>query len=399
MSRPSRTSFHSGWALFCFRRLLMSSFVIITSSFAFACEPAESPPAQPEVASPPDATQESTPPEQAVAPPETTTVPLDFSDNVARVRPAVVNIYTRSDPPDPDITSPPVPPGMVPEQRVRESLGSGFIFDEEGLVLTNHHVISGATEIAVRLLDDRVYSAEIVGSDPPTDVAVLRLELDEEDDPVPTVALGDSDNLEVGNWIIVIGNPLGLSSTVTAGIASATGRQVMPPGGQLRFQDFIQTDASINPGSSGGPLVNTSSEVMGIATAVTADARGLGFAIPINMVHEILGDLIEYGRVSRSWLGVFIGDVPARYREEMDLPPKGGAMVTRLVEGGPAEDAGLQPADVIFQIDDRDVDDAHHLAWLAATIGVGEEVDVLIFRGDEEMTVPLVMGALPTSDE
>ncbi len=403
MSRRARTSSHRTTPTSeSVLRPLCVIIAICVLSLATACEPqdeAAPPDPPPQPADTEDVIDDPSPPApQGLEPEEHSGVPLDFSDNVASVRPAVVNIYTRSDPPEPPAPSTTLPPGMVPEQRVQESLGSGFIFDDQGLVLTNHHVIAEASEIAVRLLDERVYSAEVVGSDPPTDVAVLRLELDDDDDPVPTVSLGDSDKLEVGNWIIVIGNPLGLASTVTAGIASATGRQLMPPGGQLRFQDFIQTDASINPGSSGGPLVNTSSEVMGIATAVTTEAQGLGFAIPINMVHEILDDLIETGRVERSWLGVYIGEVPSRLRDELDLPDQGGAMVTRLVEDGPAEDAGLEPADVIIEIDEREVDNATHLAWLAATIGVGEEVDIRLWRGDEEMTLPMVMGTLPVAD-
>lgn len=317
----------------------------------------------------------------------------DFAEMVSRVRPAVVNIYTRTDPPSQRDPAAMGPPGIVPDQRVRESLGSGFIFDEAGLVLTNDHVVRDASEIAVRLLDERVFSAEVIGSDPPTDIAILELQEIEED--LPIVELGDSDKLEVGNWVLAIGNPLGLASTVTAGIASGTGRQVMPPGGRLRFQDFIQTDASINPGSSGGPLVNTAGAVIGIATATSSSGQGLGFALPVNMVHEILPDLIEHGRVERSWLGIYVGEVPTRLREELDLPDQGGAMLTRLVDGGPAEQAELQPADIFLEINDEEVLDASHLSWLAATIGVDETVDVVIQRGSERLTLPLTLGALP----
>ncbi len=336
----------------------------------------------------------------------------DFADHVDAVRPAVVNIYTRTDPPESAASAGSTPPAIVPEDRVRESLGSGFIFDSSGLILTNDHVINGASEIAVRLLDERVFTADVVGSDPPTDVAVLQLNLDDEDDDddedvddgdqddaskqqLPTLTLGDSDSLRVGHWVLAIGNPLGLASTVTAGIASATGRQVMPPGGQLRFQDFIQTDASINPGSSGGPLVDADAEVVGIATAMTPDSQGLGFAIPINMVKEILDDLIEVGRVERSWLGVYVAEVSSSLRDELDLDDTGGALITRLVDGGPADGAGIEPGDLIISIDGLAVEDAHHLAWLAATIGVDRTVDVKLYRDDEQKTLPLTMGALP----
>ena len=318
--------------------------------------------------------------------------PPDFSEQVAAARPAVVNIYTRTDPPGEAVSSF-SPPGIVPRDRVRQSLGSGFIFDSQGLVLTNDHVVSEASEIAVRLLDDRVYSAQVVGRDPPTDIAVLQLV--DSDAELPTVELGDSDELVVGNWVLAIGNPLGLASTVTAGIASATGRQVMPPGGHLRFQDFIQTDASINPGSSGGPLVNMQGEVVGIATATSQDGHGLGFAIPINMVRDILDDLLEYGRVRRSWLGIYVSDVPADLRDEIDLPEQGGALLTRLVDDGPAEQAGMEPGDVFLAIDGEEVDDAFHLSWLAATIGVDVTVDVRIMRGNDEVILPLTLGLLP----
>ena len=319
--------------------------------------------------------------------------PPDFAGQVEAVRPAVVNIYTRTDPPE-GRERPPVPhPGVIPEDRVRRSLGSGFLFDESGLVLTNEHVVVGASEIAVRLFDERIFSAEVVGADPPTDIAVLQLQ--EVTEGLPTVALGNSDDLAVGNWVLAIGNPLGLASTVTAGIASATGRQALPPGGRLRFQDFIQTDASINPGSSGGPLINTSAEVVGIATATSQAGHGLGFAIPINMVRDVLEDLQEYGRVRRSWLGIYVAHLSPAIREELELPAEGGALLSRLVEDGPAEKAGLQPGDVFLALDGHPVDDAFHLSWLAATFGAAQTVDVTIQRGTEELTVPITLEMAP----
>ncbi len=315
--------------------------------------------------------------------------PPDFADLVEEVRPAVVNIYTRTRQP---VRRPAfAPPGMVPRERVDESLGSGFLFDPSGLVLTNDHVVGSASEIAVRLLDDRIFNARLIGRDPQTDTAVLQLVNVTED--LPTVTLGDSDALRVGNWVIAIGNPLGLSSTVTAGITSATGRQVLPPGGALRFQDFIQTDASINPGNSGGPLINMNAEVVGIATAVSAEGQGLGFAIPINMVQEILPALVEEGRVERSWLGVYVGEVPPGLRRELDLDH--GALVTRVVRDGPAHRAGLRQGDVILSIADQEVTDDRRLTWVAANLGVGNVVDVVLQRGHEQLTLPLTMGALP----
>ncbi len=346
------------------------------------------------------------PPTDAVADPETDAdatddevdelpaTPPDFAETVAAVRPAVVNIYTRTDPPGGEpAPSPYAPPGMVPDDRVEESLGSGFIFDDRGLVLTNDHVVDGAAEIAVRLLDERVYSAEILGGDPPTDIAVL--ELQDVDDELPVAEFGDSDELQVGNWVLAIGNPLGLASTVTAGITSAEGRQLTEPAGQLRFQDFIQTDASINPGSSGGPLVDVFGDVVGVATAVSSEGQGLGFAIPINMADEVLSDLIEFGRVRRSWLGIYIGSVPSRLYEELDIPEQTGVMITRLIDDGPADAAGIEPGDIVVDIDGETIEDPAHLAWLAATLGIDETVDARLFRGEEEKTISIELEEMP----
>ncbi len=389
---------HQRWS----SQIAIASTALITLLGLWACDEPDADGA--EDRPPPEHVECDCPPIEELA----TGLP-DFAEHVNTVRPAVVNIYTRTDPPESSIR-PSDPPAIVPQDRVRESLGSGFIFDDSGLILTNDHVINGASEIAVRLLDERVFSATVVGSDPPTDIAVLQLDFhndNDEDqdesedneppipDDLPSVTFGDSDELLVGHWVLAIGNPLGLASTVTAGIASATGRQVMPPGGQLRFQDFIQTDASINPGSSGGPLVNVNSEVVGIATAMTPDSQGLGFAIPINMVTDILDDLIEHGRVERSWLGVYVAEVTDPLREEFDIDEPGGALITRLVDGGPADGAGIEPGDIVVTIDGNAVEDAHHLAWLAATIGVDRTVDVELYRNEERQTLPLTMGSMP----
>lgn len=316
---------------------------------------------------------------------------LDFADTVEAVRPAVVNIYTRSR--RSSESAGVAGPGAIPRERIEESLGSGFLFDAAGLVLTNDHVIAEAEEISVRLLDERGFRAKVLGRDPQTDLAVLRLE--EVESPLPFLTLGDSDSLRVGNWVLAIGNPLGLTSTVTAGIASATGRHILPPGnGTLRFQDFIQTDASINPGNSGGPLVNHRGEVIGIATALSSAGQGLGFAIPINMVKVLLDDLIHLGRVRRSWLGIYVGDVPGALRRELNLD-QGGVLITRVVEGGPAEEAGLVPGDILLRLDQLNVDTPARLSWIASNLGVEKRVEVELLRGSEELVLPLIMGALP----
>ncbi len=315
----------------------------------------------------------------------------DFADLVEQARPAVVNIYTRT------TVATRFPPGfhpnLVPRERVQQSLGSGFIIQPTGLVLTNEHVVRNASEIAVRLLDERWFHAVVVGTDPKTDVALLQL-TDARD--LPFLELGDSDKLRVGNWVIAIGNPLGLTSTVTVGITSAVGRKSLPiGGGELLYQDFIQTDASINPGNSGGPLLNMQGQVVGINTAVIASGQGLGFSIPINMVRDILPSLQNEGRVRRSWLGLYVGDVPAALRNELNLTTPGGALITRVVDGGPAANAGIQAGDIIQKVDGQPVESSARLTWLAANLGIGRSVPVDIRRGDESVQLRLTLGALP----
>lgn len=313
--------------------------------------------------------------------------PATFADVVEVARPGVVNIYTRT---RVKMRRPLfVAPGMVPEERLSESLGSGFVIDSSGLVLTNHHVIAGATEIEVRLFDERRFKAQVVGDDPKTDLALLQLEQSHD---LPVLQMADSDGLRVGDWVVAIGNPLGLTSTVTAGIVSATGRKQIPLA-DLRYQDFIQTDASINPGNSGGPLINMRGEVVGINTAVNAGAQGIGFAIPINMVRELLPRLKE-GRVERSWLGIYVDEVPERVGKELGLDA-GGALVTKVVRGGPADAAQLKPGDIIVSIQDSPILNAGELAWKASNLEVGSQARVKIQRGSEQAEVSVRMGAQP----
>jgi serine protease Do len=313
--------------------------------------------------------------------------PATFADVVEIARPGVVNIYTRT---RVKVRRPMfLAPGMVPEERLSESLGSGFVIDPSGLVLTNHHVIGGATEIEVRLFDERRFKARVVGDDPKTDLALLQLE---ESDNLPVLQMADSDALRVGDWVVAIGNPLGLTSTVTAGIVSATGRKQIPLA-DLRYQDFIQTDASINPGNSGGPLINMVGQVVGINTAVNAGAQGIGFAIPINMVRELLPRLKE-GRVERSWLGIYVDEVPERVGKELGLG-SGGALVTKVVRGGPADTAQLKPGDIILSIEDTPILNAGELAWKASNLGVGSNARVKVQRGSEQAEISVRMGAQP----
>ncbi|TXD37022.1 trypsin-like serine protease [Lujinxingia vulgaris] len=362
------------------RRRAHLALVSLAALLLSACQPSPDTPSSPDPG-------EAAPTADVAASPAA--MPPDFSTLVGNARPAVVNIYTRTTAPRP--RSPLLPPGMAPPEREQQSLGSGFIFDSQGLVLTNEHVVRDATQIAVRLLDERVFEADVVGTDPQTDVAVLRLR---NADNLPTLTLADSDALLVGQWVIAIGNPLGLTSTVTAGITSATGRQVIPPGGQLRYQDFIQTDASINPGNSGGPLLNVHGQVVGICTAVVAQGQGLGFAIPVNMVKTILPALIEEGRVSRAWLGAYVSEVPDALRSELDLGP-GGALITRVIAGSPGQLAGLQPGDIVMRIATEDVTNANQLSWVASNLRVGQPVPVNIQRGSEALELTLTPAPQP----
>ena len=317
------------------------------------------------------------------------TAPASFADLVEQARPAVINIYTRTRVKGRKL-SPLLP--FAPPDRVGESLGSGFIIDPSGLALTNHHVIDNATDIEVRLLDDRRFKATVVGDDPKTDTALIKIE---GVDNLPYLEMADSDAMRVGDWVVAIGNPLGLTSTVTAGIVSAVGRRNVPLGGELRYKDFIQTDASINPGNSGGALLNMSGEVVGINTAISAEAQGIGFAIPMNMVKEILDQLKNNGRVKRSWLGIYVDDIPAALRAQVGLPDRVGALVMDVVPGGPADRAKLRKGDVIVKLDGDEVSDAAALSWVAGNKGIGKTVTVELMRGNQRMATKLRLGALP----
>jgi len=271
--------------------------------------------------------------------------------------------------------------------------GSGFIIRSDGYVLSNNHVVEGARIIKVHLRDGRVFEANLVGRDPATDVSLLKLQLKGE--VLPTVALGDSEALRIGEWVVAIGNPLGLSHTVTAGIVSAKGRREVRPDGRLRYPDFIQTDASINPGNSGGPLFNVRGEVIGINTAVSAQGQGIGFAIPINMVKKILPGLAAEGRVTRSWLGVQIQEITPRLVRAFRLDNAQGALVTHVVRGGPAAQAGIREGDVIVAFGNKTLKRHDDLPWLASTAGVGQTVGVSLIRGGRRQSARVRLGRLP----
>lgn len=270
----------------------------------------------------------------------------------------------------------------LPEEDLdQRSLGSGFIISRDGYVLTNSHVISGADEIFISLSDEdgQEYRARVAGKDDNTDIALIKIQSDRDDFPV--AVLGDSESLEIGDWIIAIGNPFGFGHTLTQGIVSAKARVI----GAGPYDNFIQTDAAINPGNSGGPLINMDGEVVGINTAIVSSGQGIGFAIPINMAKQILQELKETGEVSRGWLGVAIQDVTPEIARAVGLDKPYGAMVTSVYPGDPAEKAGLLNGDIILEINRQKVDDPMALTRFIGSLKPEEKVDILVWRGSRKV--------------
>ncbi|HUL42985.1 MAG TPA: Do family serine endopeptidase [Bacteroidota bacterium] len=275
------------------------------------------------------------------------------------------------------------PDGKSPQAEPEQAGGSGVIISPEGYILTNNHVVQDAEEKGIKVLlkDKHEYDAKLIGTDPTTDLAVIKV--DGKD--LPTAAFGNSDNLQIGEWVLAIGNPLGLQSTVTAGIVSATGRQIgiLRDEQQYGIEDFIQTDAAINPGNSGGPLVNLNGEVIGINSAIaTTNARyqGYGFAIPINLARSVAEDIIRNGKVRRGYIGVRIGSVNDAFAKALGLPRTEGVLVQSLEPGGSAEAAGIHEKDVILSVDGKDVNEANDLQMYIARKHPGDQVSLKIFR-------------------
>ncbi len=283
------------------------------------------------------------------------------------------------------------PPGQQAPRRA-QSLGSGFIIDPAGIVVTNNHVIEGADEINVVLQDNTTIRAELLGADPRTDVAVLRVRHDR---PLPSVQFGDSDGAQVGDWVVAIGNPFGLGGSVTAGIVSARGRDIR----QGLYDDFIQTDAAINRGNSGGPLFNLNGEVIGINTAIyspTGGSIGIGFSIPSNLARNIVAQLRDQGRVRRGWLGVNIQQMTDEIAESLGLRNGvRGALVARAQEGGPAAAGGIQAGDVILRFNGQEVREMRNLPRIVADTPVGNQVPVVVWREGREQTVQVTVAELP----
>jgi serine protease Do len=284
----------------------------------------------------------------------------------------------------------PQPPGRQGPRRSPSSLGSGFVIDEAGYIVTNNHVIEGADEITVRFHDDTTMSAEIVGRDDKTDLALLKVDTDRD---LKAASWGDSTETRIGDWVLAIGNPFGLGGTVTAGIVSARSRDINAG----PYDDFIQTDASINRGNSGGPMFNTDGQVIGVNTAIfspSGGSIGIGFAIPSDIAENVIQQLREYGDVRRAWLGVRIQSVTEELGEGLRLDDPRGALVASVSEGGPADNAGIRQGDVILQFDGRKVTEMRELPRMVAETRIGKTVDVVVWRKGSRKTIEVDLGEL-----
>jgi serine protease Do len=319
---------------------------------------------------------------QVVAPPGVQ-APSSFADLAAKADPAVVFVKTLQE--RRGITG--------RRQVVGEGVGSAFVYDPNGLIITNNHVIEGASEIYVVFGRKRQVKATVVGHDPRTDVAVIRV--DEKN--LPFLPLGDSEAVRVGDWVVAIGNPFALSHTVSAGIISARGRTIQDVKGldESGYYDFLQTDASINPGNSGGPLLDMAGRVVGMNTAIRRSANNIGFAIPVNMIKELLPRLLADGGVKRSAIGVVVAALMPEDRERLKLPDESGVLVSVVVPGGPADKAGLVVDDVILSFQGEALPSPDRLRWVASLAGVGKTVTLRVARGGRLFDLKVLLEALP----
>lgn len=272
-------------------------------------------------------------------------------------------------------------------EQIRQSLGSGFIISDDGYILTNNHVVDKATDIKVSLADGRIFEARLIGKAPEVDIALIKVDAN----ALPSAVLGDSDALEVGDWVVAIGNPFGLSHTVTAGIVSAKGRVV----GIGPYDDLIQTDAAINPGNSGGPLFNTKGEVVGINTVIIAQGQNLGFAVPISMVKDILPSIKAKGRPDMGWLGVSAQVVTSDLAAALGLPEPVGALVTGVSKNGPADKAGLKRGDVIIELDGKKILEPGELPKMVAFGKIGKTVTLKVLRQGQPLDIKAVVELKP----
>ena len=331
--------------------------------------------------------------------------PQSFADLAEKLMPSVVNISTTQTIKTKSNQFPfQFPPGSPfedmfkeferPQERKASSLGSGFVIKKNGIVVTNNHVIANADDIVV-IVNNKEYDAKVLGADPYADVAVLQIESKETFTPVQ---FGDSDKARVGDWVVAIGNPFGLGGTVTSGIISARNRDI----NLTRYDDFIQTDASINQGNSGGPLFNLDGQVIGINTAIlspTGTSSGIGFAIPANAASNIINQLIKFGETKRGWLGVRIQQVTKEIAEVQQLKEPNGALIAGVSEGSPAEKSGIKPGDIILEFDGKKIKTMRNLPKIVANTEVGKNVNVKIWRNKKLISKQLVLGRLESSKE
>ncbi len=331
--------------------------------------------------------------------------PASFADLAEKLMPSVVNISTtttittRSNPFPFEF-----PPGSpfedmfkdygTPQKRQTSALGSGFIIDEKGIVITNNHVIQGAEDVFVRVNGEKNIKAKVIGADPGMDLAVLQIESDQKFKPVK---FGDSDTARIGDWVIAIGNPFGLGGTVTAGIISARNRSI----GLSRYEDYIQTDASINQGNSGGPLFNMDGDVVGINTAILGQSGsiGIGFAIPSNSAQKVINQLIEFGETKRGWLGVRIQTVTKDIADVEKLDEPRGALVASVAENSPSDKGGIKAGDIILEFDSKKINEMSELPRIVAETEVGKKVKLKVWRNKREITKEIILGRLETSED
>lgn len=282
----------------------------------------------------------------------------------------------------------------IPRERVQQALGSGVIVSGDGYIVTSNHVVSGADEVEVRLSDERVFTAKIIGNDPKSDVAVIKIDAKD----LPVIKIGKSSNLRIGSYVLALGNPYGLAGTVTHGIISALGRSGL---GITEYENFIQTDAPINPGNSGGALVNMDGELIGINTAIlsqTGGNIGIGFAIPVDLVMDIVESLRKYGRVVRGWLGVTVQEITPEIAEAMELKTPRGVLIADVIKGSPAAEAGIRQGDVVVSINGKEVNDPSALQFLVSEIAPGTKVPVTVIRNGSRKSVTVTIGDLSEAE-
>ena len=327
--------------------------------------------------------------------------PVSYADAVNNAAPAVANLYTTK------LVSKPVHPlfadplfrrffgdNLPRQQRMESSLGSAVIMSPEGYLLTNNHVVAGADQIVVALKDGRETLARLIGSDPETDLAVLKIDLKN----LPAITLGRSDQIDIGDVTLAIGNPFGVGQTVTMGIISATGRNQL---GLNTYEDFIQTDAAINPGNSGGALVDAHGNLIGINTAIfskSGGSQGIGFAIPVKLARDVMKAIIEHGQVIRGWLGIEVQPLTPELTESFNLQGRAGILVAGIYRGGPAQKAGLQPGDLIMRIGDEEAVDGRRSMNQVARAKPGESISIEVLRNGEPLTLTAEIGVRPPAE-